>query len=234
MQKFKIQLQDRPIGAFAGPAIIGAGGKCLVTAAGSQAKATLYDKAGAVLANPVSFTRGGAEFYTANTVAAVDLFIITGEGYATQLWSVGPDEINEVPINRDSRSGVIVFPFSIADQIADATEVDTGLDLVVGMVLQPFPYFKVVTVDATETIDVGTGEVHPVDGGDANGFITLGVLDTAGLVGDTGSALLNAVEYIAPAYSLTWTLTTGADTATGYVFLPYRLLNTGSPIITQS
>lgn len=234
MRKYKFQLQDRPLGAFAGPSIIGSGGKCLVTVAGDCAKATLSDSAGASLANPISLTRGSGEFYTANTVDAVDLFILTGEGYSTQLWSVGPDELHEVQIDRSNRMQTLVFPFSIDDQLADNTEVDTGLDLIVGMVMQPFPYVKVVTVDAGDTVDVGTGEAVPVDGGDADGFISALSLATGGIVADTGSALLSAVEYIAPADSVTWTLSAGAATGEGYVFLPYRLLNTGSPIITQA
>lgn len=234
MRKYKFQLQDRQLGAFAGPAIIGSGGKCLVTVASDCAKATLYDKDGAALANPISLTRGSGEFYTANTVEAVDLFILTGEGYATQLFSVGPDELHEVPIDRSNREQTLVFPFSIDDQVSNNTEVDTGLDLIAGMVMKPFPYIKVVTIDATETVDVGTGEVVPADGGDADGFMSLVSVGTSGLVADTNGALLNAVEYIAPADSVTWTLSAGADTAEGYVFLPYRLLNTGSPIITQA
>jgi hypothetical protein len=167
-------------------------------------------------------------------VEAVDLFILTGEGYATQLWSVGPDELHEVPIDRSTRNQTLVFPFSIDDQLADNTEVDTGLDLIVGMVMKPFPYTKVVTIDAGETVSVGTGEVVPADGGDADGFMSLVSVATAGLVADTNGALLNAVEYIAPADSVTWTLSAASDTAEGYAFLPYRLLNTGSPIITQA
>lgn len=234
MRKYKFQLQDRPLGAFAGPSIIGSGGKCLVTAAGDCAKVALTDAAGAALANPISLTRGSGVFYTGNTVEAVDLFILTGEGYSTQLWSVGPDEMHEVPIDRSNRAQTLVFPFSFDDQLANNTEVDTGLDLLIGMVMQPFPYVKVVTIDAGDTVSVGTGEVVPADGGDADGFVSLLTLATAGIVADTGSALLNAVEYIAPNDSVTWTLSAGAATGEGYVFLPYRLLNTGSPIITQS
>ena len=234
MRKYKFQLQDRPIGAFAGPSIIGTGGKCLVTEAGNCQKATLYDAAGASLANPISLTRGSGVFYTATAVDAVDLFILTGEGFATQLWSVGPVELHEGPIDRSNRSQMLVFPFSVDDQVSNNTEVDTGLDLIVGMVMQPFPYVKVVTIDATETVNIGTGEVVPADGGDADGFVSLLALDTAGLVADTNGALLNAVEYIAPADSLTWTLSAGADTGEGYVFLPYRNLVSGTPIITQS
>ncbi len=232
-RKFVFQLQDRPMGSDqAGPSIIGSGGKCLVTAAGDCAKATLYDKDGASLANPISLSQGRGEFHTLDTVEEVDLFILTGEGFSVQLWDLAADELHLVPVDRSNRQQMLILPFSIDDQVTDNTEVDTGLDLIVGMVMQPFPYVKVVTVDAGETVDVGTGEVVPADGGDADGFVSLLSLTTAGHVADTNGALLNAVEYIAPADSLTWTLSAGSDTAEGYVFLPYRNLVTGTPTIT--
>ena len=231
MNHFHFQLYDRPLGAFAGPAVVTAGGKAIVTAAGGQAHATLYDKTGAALTNPISLTRGAGDFYTANAVNAVDLFILTAEGHSVQLWNVSSGGLADVVVNRDARNQTLVIPFSVADQLADNTEVDTGLDLIDGMVMQPFPYIKVVTIDAAETINFGTGEAVPADGGDADGFGSAVSVATAGLVADTGSALLNAVEYIAPADSLTWTLSAGSDTATGYIFLPYRLLTTGNPTI---
>ncbi|MFH1603697.1 MAG: hypothetical protein ABIH03_07300, partial [Pseudomonadota bacterium] len=150
---------------------------------------------------------------------------------SVQLWSVAADELHLVPVDRSNRQQMLIVPFSIDDQLADATEVDTGLDLISGMVMQPFPYVKVVTADSGETVDVGTGEAVPADGGDADGFVSLLSLTTLGYVADTNGALLNAVEYIAPADSLTWTLTTGSDTAEGYIFLPYRNLVTGTPTI---
>jgi hypothetical protein len=232
MLRYRFQLQDGSLGAFAGPSITTAGGKATVTAAGSQARATLYNKDGSALANPISLTRGAGEFYTANTVTAVDLFILTGGAYSVNLWNVGPDALHEVPVDRSARTQCLVIPFSIADQLANATERDTGIDLIAGMVMQPFPYVKVVTIDSGISIDVGTGEAVPAEGGDDNGFISAISLTSAALVGDTGSALLNAVEYIAPAISLTWKLSTGADTGTGYIFLPYRVLTTGAPTIT--
>ena len=230
--RYKFQLHDRQIGAFAGPAITGSGGKCIVTASGSQAKATLYDSAGAALANPISLTRGGGEFYTASTVTEVDLFILTGEGFSVQLWDVGPDELHTVSVNRDNRHQMLIIPISVADQVSDNTEVDTGLDLIVGMVMLPWPHIKVETIDAGETVDVGTGQAVPADGGDANGYIAAASVATAGLVKDVDGALIAAIiTEIAAPDSLTWTMSAGSDTATLYAFLPYMLMYTGSPTI---
>ena len=235
MLKYKFQLVDRPIGAFAGPAILASGGKCIVTAAGSQAKATLYNSAGAALANPISLTLGSGEFYTANTVTEVDLFILTGEGFSVQLWDVAPDELNEVPVDRSNLHQMLVVPISIADQVSDNTEVDTGLDLITGMVMLPWPHIKVVTEDSGETVDVGTGEAVPADGGDSDGYISAASVATAGLVKDVNGALIaSIVTEIAAPDSLTWKMSAASDTATLYAYLPYMLMITGTPIITQS
>jgi len=235
MLHYKFQLQDRPLGAFAGPSIIATGGKCIVTVAGDPAKATLTDKDGTSLANPISLTRGSGEFYTANTVTAVDLFILTGEGHSVQLWSVGPDELHDVPVDRSNNHQMLIVPISVDDQVTDNTEVDTGIDLLVGMVMLPWPHIKVATIDTGETVDVGTGEAVPADGGDADGFISAADVGTAGLVKDVNGALITAiVSYIAPNDSVTWTMSAGADTAELYAFLPYMLMQTGTPIITQS
>ena len=228
MLKYKFQLVDRPIGAFAGPAILASGGKAIVCAAGSPTKATLYDADGAALSNPISLTLGSGEFYTANTVTAVDLFILTGEGFSVQLWSVGPDELNEVPVNRGNNHQMLVLPFSIDDQVSDATAVVTGLTLVVGMVFLPWPHVKITTVDAAITVDVGIT-------GDEDGFISAASTAVLGLVKDVdGTLIASIVTYIATAVALHYTFLTAADTAEGYAFLPYMLMITGTPIITPS
>lgn len=230
--KYKFQLHDRPIGAFAGPAITGSGGKAIITASGSQAKATLYDSAGAALANPISLTRGGGEFYTASTVDEVDIFVLTGEGHSAQLWDVGPSELATIPVDRSNPHQMLVVPISVADQVSDNTEVDTGIDLLVGMVMLPWPHIKVVTIDAGETVDVGTGEAVPADGGDSDGFISAASVATAGLVSDVNGALIaSIVTYLAPNDSVTWKMSAGSDTATLYAFLPYMLMTTGSPTL---
>jgi hypothetical protein len=234
MLRYRFQLQDRALGAFAGPSVTGTGGKAIVCAAGSQAKATLYDSAGAALANPISLTLGAGTFHTANTVTAVDIFILTGEGYSAQLWSVGPDELHEVPIDRSNLHQMLVLPISVADQVTNNTEVDTGLDLIAGMVMETWPHIKVVTEDATETVDVGTGEAVPADGGDSDGYISAAALDTAGLVKDVNGAYISSiVTHIALPDSLTWKMSDGANTATLYAFLPYWLMLTGTPTITS-
>jgi len=232
MLHYKFQLVDRPIGAFSGPAIMGAGGKCTVTAAGDPAKATLYNEDGTALSNPISLTRGSGEFWGANTLTAVDLFILTGEGFSVQLWSVGADEVNEIAVDRGNRSQMLILPISIDDQVSDNTEVDTGMDDITGMIFLPWPHLKVHTADATETLDVGTGEVVPADGGDADGLMSAVSLTNTGLVADVDGALITAItNYIAAGDSLTFTFSAGADTGEAYAFLPYLLMTTGTPTL---
>lgn len=72
---------------------------------------------------------------------------------------------------------VVKIPVVVADYTA-ATEMDTGFDLPANSVVLD-AWLNVVTVDATETVDVGTDSNHS---GDANGFIALGSLATAGFV----------------------------------------------------
>ncbi len=230
MLRYRFQLQDREMGGFAGPAIIASGGKCLVCAAGDPAKATLMDADGVALANPITLTRGGGIFYVADTAAnaAVDLFILTGEGHSIQLWSVGPDELHDVPVDRGNTRQMLVLPFSIDDQVADATAVDTGLDLAAGMVFEPWPYVKIVTTDAGITVDAGIT-------GDEDGFISAASTTTGGLVKDVDGTLITGITtYTAVATNLLWKFLTGADTAEGYFFLPYMLMITGTPIITEA
>ena len=230
MLRYKIQLQDRPLGAFAGPAIIGSGGTLHAYPAGTQARVAMYDKDGTAITNPFSLVRGSAEFYVANTAAneALDIFVMTGEGYSAQLWSVGPDEVHEVPIDRSASHQMLVLPFSIADVVTDAVAVNTGLTLVVGQVFQPWPHMKVVTTDAGITADAGIV-------GTTTGFISALTLTGTGLVKDADGSLITAiVTYIATAVNLTWTISAGGDTGTGYIFLPYMMMRTGAPIITQA
>lgn len=225
-RKFGFQLQDRPLGADqAGPSIIGTGSKCIVTEAGDCAKLTLYDKDGAALANPISLTAGQGEFYTLDTVEAVDIFVLTGEGYSVQLWSVAADELHLVPVDRGNLHQMLVLPISIDDQVTDATSIASGLTLIVGMVFEPWPVLKVVTTDAGITVDVGIN-------GDTDGFISAVSTTTAGLIEDVDGTLVTSITtYVATAVALEYGFSTTADTAEGYAFLPYMLMRSGTPTI---
>ena len=229
---FKLQMTDPNTGEI----IQSAGGTVYVATNGSAAKATLYNKDGSSLANPITPTRGMVDFWVADTVETVDLYGMSPDGYSFQKTGVVRSGSNELFIDRSNRSQVLVVPFSIADTAA-ATETDTGFDTGTQRMWLPTPALRVSTLDATETIDVGT------DGSGANdpdGFIAAASVATAAVVVPTltnGSATLGVLlsvqdsanagdlvpesHFNATSENITYTLTAGTDTAAGFIYLPY-------------
>lgn len=234
MKEFRIQLKD----AQTGEAIITAGGKVYVAAAGDAQKATLYDKDGAALANPVTPTRGSISFFTADTVASVDLYGMAPGGQFFTRAGVVASGPNEIAINTGDRNQVAVIPFSINDTTA-AAETNTGFSIPALAAVLPNPMLNVLTPDSGMTIDFGTLSSAS---GDADAFIDGAVLTTAGLVKATllnSAVTMGAKLYVqdsanagdkAPeadisqaGKALTYTLSGSTDTAEGFVFLSYLL-----------
>jgi len=177
MKHVKVQLKDH----VTGQAIITAGGVCGVHVAGSGDKVALLDSTGASASNPSTLTRGLIEFYVANTVTSVDLHIMTPGGQFLSVFAMDPGASpNEVSVDTGRRDQVAYIPFSHADSTA-ATEQDTGFDLPTDCMVSPDGLgLYINTVDATETIDVGILSTEA--NGDANGFIAVGSVATAGAV----------------------------------------------------
>ena len=244
-RKFEFQLQDRGLGSDqAGPSILTTGGKCIVTAAGDPLKTTLYDSAGASLANPITLSAGKGEFYTLDTVESVDLFIQTGDGQSVQLYAVKADALHLVPVDRGNALQTMTIPFHITDY-PTTVETDTGFDLTLTMALMPWPIVQVTTIDAGDTITVGT------DG--TGGNVAAGIIDgvslaTAGCVkatllatGDTMGSYLSVldsanagddapepyIDSVAENITITQTGTTGE----GYVHLMYLNMTRNQPTI---
>jgi len=239
--RFKFQLVDKGLGHQVGPAIIGAGGVVYVATAGDASKATIQSRAGAALSNPLALTRGGAEFYCDS--AEVDLFIMAPDGQFVTLWDVAAQEIHEIPVDRFCPYQCAIIPFAVGHQTGDATETDTGFDFALGSIVLPHPSVKVSVADAAITLEVGLKSSETA--GDADGFldavsvatdesIVMGVVtngaNTMGALFETQDSA-NAGD-VAPrahvitganATSITWTLLTAADTAEGYIALPYIL-----------
>lgn len=232
MRHFKTQLKS----AIDGAIISASGGKAYVTAAGGTAKATLYTAAGAALANPVALTNGSIEFYTADAVSSVDLYIQSPTGHFVVQKAVKSSGDASLFYNNKVLDTVFVIPFNIADTSA-ATETSTGFTC--AGAVQPNVAVDVVTGDATETIEVGT---LSSDTGDADGFIDALDVATTGLIkatllasGDTMGEYLSVLDSAnagddAPEQSvavigktITYTLTAGTDTAAGFIVLPMML-----------
>lgn len=242
MQKISFQLYEVGPGGQAGAMITATGGKVQVNTAGDASKATIYDSTGAAITttSALALTNGGYTFYVADSVSSVDLYIMAPGGQFIVKRGVTPG-LNEIAIDTVNLNQVAVIPFSASDSTA-ATEKDTGFDFPLYSQVLPYPTIRVTTVDATETIDVGL--LSSETAGDADGFLALASVATAGLVKGTitnGTPTLGALMYVqdsanagdesreghvitgSNATSITYTLTAGSDTAEGFVLIPYVL-----------
>lgn len=224
--KHQFQLYEGAAGGQAGKMITATGGVVMVCKTGTSDKETLTAKDGSALANPLALTAGGAEFYAPTTSAGVDLYIMAPGGQFVVVSDVEGGSTPDIQVDM-SRNQVAVIPFSITDSVA-ATEKDTGFDLPAKCFVLDRLHgcgVRVTTLDATEDIDVGI--LSTESGGDANGLIAASDLDNATLVIGTNGALFStnaphASDSIT-GKSISYTLTTGTDTAKGFIILPYVL-----------
>lgn len=255
MKHWKIQLHDR----HSGELISDTGGVAFVAKAGLLNKEALLDSTGASASNPSVLTNGLMDFYTANSVVSVDLYIMAPKGQFVVKRTVKASGPNEIFIDLSDKKQVAVIPFDRADY-TDNVEFDTGFDLPTNAAVQHDGIgVHMVTKDDGETIDVGL--LASESGGDANGFIatlsvgsagfwpakqttatdtgqrwfsanTLGVLLSDFLAGASGSGaselnsgVFNPFPHVGDgtAKSISYTLTTGATEAAGYLMIPYTL-----------
>ena len=215
----------------------GDGGQVIVCPAGLLSRASLFDPDNglAALAQPVSFVGGELKFAVDGAIISVDIYGVTPDGHAFQLFGVKAQQFTEIAVNSNLRHHTLVIPFDHADFPAN-TETDTGFDEPANAFWLPTPFVDVVDVDATETIDVGT---EGSGSNDPNGFLAGVSVATAGIIkgtlleaGQTLGALLSVAESatdLVPEGSastgdnITATLSAGSDTASGRIYLPYML-----------
>jgi len=241
-RKIEFQLYELgSVGAFAKKMLTASGGVVYVAGNGDAAKQAITDVNGTALTNPRALTNGACVFYVPDTVASVDLFIQCPGGQFVAVPDVD-ESVQDIGVDTTRIHQVMVVPFSATDSTA-AVETNTGFDFPLHAAVLPTPFVRVSAIDATETMDVGL--LSSETAGDADGFINGLVLDNLGLVkatllasGDTMGALLSVLDSAnagddAPeshvitgtnATSVTYTLTTGSDTAKGYIYLPYLLM----------
>jgi len=182
LQEWRFQLVDVSKGAgHTAPSINDDAGKCIVLTEDSVASPTVYtDKNGTALTATatfavLTFTNGAVHFWTVDTVTAVDICGITNAGDAFSYNSVGPS-FHRIEINPAMIWQMAIIPFAFT-----TAETDTGLDLPANCIINSNNMLlRVVTVDATETVDFGL--LSSETGGDADGFIILGSVATAGFV----------------------------------------------------
>jgi hypothetical protein len=220
---FHIQLKD----AFTGAPIVTAGGVAYVAKNGLASKQACTDKDGTALSNPVALVRGSLDIWcTSLTNAMVDLYIQCPGGQFVVARNISPSGPNEIPVNTVNPNQCMVIPWAQADFTA-ATETDTGFDCpaantAVFLADSGSAAVRVVTIDATETIDVGTDST---DSGDADGFISAAAIGVAGIIQDNGALLGTLVGHLSAGKSITITTSTGSDTGLGFIYLNYRLMN---------
>lgn len=223
-REYRIQLKN----GSDGTAIITAGGTVHVSTAGSPDKATLYDKDGAALANPLTPTRGFINFFVVDTVATVDLYIMAPGGQFATSAGIAPGGPNEISIGTAQKTQVAVIPFSIADATANV-EKDTGfdwpsqaavLDRLHGMSV------RVTTLDSGQNILFGI--LASESGGDADGLSTNVSLTTAvQKIAVNGALFSTNAPFMTDSItgkSISYTLDTSTDTGKGFLLIPYRLV----------
>lgn len=205
-RKYDIQVHDAQLAkpVASNDSLITSGCLTFVYQAGTKTLATLYaDEVGTTLANPITraqfATDDKIKFYAGD--ASVDLVVCHEDGSNGFFPGYAPTN-HTLMLDRSGSDKVIVIPFVFNNNV----ETDTGIDVPLNSVVMP-PVVEVVTVDATETLDVGL--LSSETNGDANGLIAAAPLD-------------NAV-FIRP-----WTITDGATE--DYVSAPYlgALIGLGS------
>lgn len=234
MRHYHMQL----VSGHNGPAVQAAGGVAYVAVAGGARKVTLYNADGSAKANPVALVNGAIDFYTADSVPSVDIFGQAPNGAGFIKNGISPSGDSSIAIASSNLQSVLVIPFSISDTTA-ATETSTGFKAPTVGAVEPQVTVEVKTLDSGITIDVGT---LSTDSGDADGYIDGVSVATAGLAkatmataGITLGVLLwtqdsaNAgdespeVNVSMSGKTITYTLSSGADTAEGFIRLPVQI-----------
>jgi len=203
-----------------------AGGAVIVCAAGTPNQLAVVTTSGGTLAtsnNPVALTNGNAKFYVADTVASLDLYGFAPGGQPIVINGLVPSGPNEIVIDTGQTAHVAKIPWSVTDQAGDATETDTGLDIPANSILPGTgTAVVIVDIDAAITVDIGTAGTS----NDPNGFIAAASTATATAIPATGALSVSTgspVVKVIGGDSITYTILTAADTATGFLILPYYL-----------
>lgn len=177
--KYVIQVKDqRSLDGCNEDGAITSGCHVIIYDAGTKTKSTIYsDNARTAKTNDITRTQfatdGCIVFWSPNS--SHDVFVADEKGNNTLVTSATP-QTHTIGLNRDNPNKCLFFPMVFN---SGATETDTGLDI---------PYkahvkdcrVEVVTVDATETVDIGL--LSSETAGDADGFRAAVSVATAGFV----------------------------------------------------
>lgn len=253
--KYDIQVHDAALSQScpSDDSLITSGVLTFVYTAGTKTLATLYaDEIGTTLANPISRSQFATDdkikFYA--EAGSVDLVVCHEDGSNGAFSGITP-RVHKVDLDRAGADKLIVIPFVFNNNV----ETDTGIDFPLNSAVYP-PIVEVVTVDATETLDVGL--LSSESNGDANGLLAAVPLDNAVFIRPWATTDGASEDYVSAPYlgaliglgsagtntandfgqpgghshivsgsnakSITYTCSSGSDTAAGYLYLPYKRL----------
>lgn len=177
-KQFALTVHDERSGAVGSQGQLTSGVYVFVYDAGTKTLSTIYsDRKRTAKTNPISRTQFATDtqvlFYGPNST--YDIFLAHSDGSVASYYAVTP-LTHRLPLARSGSDKVLVFPMVFN---SGGTETDTGLTLP----LKSHVYdvaVEVVTVDATETVDIGL--LSSGTGGDADGFIAGLSVATAGFI----------------------------------------------------
>lgn len=215
-------------------------GVCNVLTDGSPVELTIYANGNGqtAAANPLTFTNGNIRFFTVDTVASVDLSILTSTSHAIFAESITPSN-QRIDIDPDRMLQKLVIPYLVVG--ASEAIVDTGFDLNANMLVNDIEV-EVVTLGTGTILDIGTSTDSDgfADGITASvtGFpVTLleeAIVSGSGLI---GALLANITgDYVRKKHiranatsgaNIVYTNTTSSSTAGhGYIFLKFDRIPT--------
>ncbi len=218
LRHYKIGLQSLK----SGKSISDAGGACKVVGAGTATKVALYNADGTTKANPVALVYGNIEFWTLDTIATVDLYIQAPSGHFVTEKNVAASGPNFLTIDKSQPLTVMTIPAAAVDQSADATETDSGFDLIAGSIVLPVASglsVDILTLQAAKTLDFGTAEAIAETGGDADGMASALTLAAAAPVVSAVSSGVVVSTHV----SITTTFSTGSTVAAVFLKIPVLL-----------
>lgn len=155
-----------------------------VVEAGGTAKLTLQDLEGNSASNPKAISSGAIEFQVATTYEQVDIYYMTDKGYCGVLKGVQPGAYAEALVDTNRLDQTLIVPFDATDDTtnyAAGSEISTGFVLPDEVSLMPYgTLIDVATIDATETLTVGTDSTSGTN--DPDGLLVAMSVATLGIV----------------------------------------------------
>lgn len=191
--KYELDVVDgQSLDGFSETGRISSGVLTFVYTADSKTLATIYaDKNRTALTNPISRSQFGTDgkikFWGA--ASSYDIVCNDDKGNTGSLAGVTPSGRHKMVIDRSSPHKCLVFPIAANNN----SETDTGLDLpkycrVTNCAIE------VVTIDATETVDLGL--LSSETAGDADGLLVGVDAGNAGFYGGVASTVGSTETYI--------------------------------------